>query len=224
MLWMKPILKLQPTSEPRLQDLPSLNSPKSFLETSTGLEIPCEAPHDPCRSFASEICIRTSTRTSPGLVRSAGLILRCTLRSNETVEATTVIWDLSRQAVINRLFTKWTGGKRPTCSSHGNKNVQNFLQNCALFRNSNSETSQHSDPQQSVSCIEVWKALFSRRERWPWTVFPPALELSVSSTFMGHRPLVHPNKDYGPLKKRCNKYLKLGLNHLNSNRNVCKAC
>jgi len=33
----------------------------------------------------------------------------------------------------------------------------------------------------------------------------------------------HPNKGYGPLEsKRCNKYLKFGLNHRSSDRNVCK--
>jgi len=36
-------------------------------------------------------------------------------------------------------------------------------------------------------------------------------------------PVVHPTKGYGLLKnKRCNKYLKLGLHHRSSCRNVCK--
>jgi len=38
---------------------------------------------------------------------------------------------------------------------------------------------------------------------------------------VGHAPLVHPSKIYGPGKKKlCNKYLKLGFNHPSSDRNV----
>jgi len=42
--------------------------------------------------------------------------------------------------------------------------------------------------------------------------------------FVGHGPLVHPDKCYGPLKKkRCNNCSKLGFIQRSSNRNVCKA-
>jgi len=39
---------------------------------------------------------------------------------------------------------------------------------------------------------------------------------------LDHESLLHSNKSYGQLKKKCfNKYLKLSLYHC-SNRNVCK--
>jgi len=43
------------------------------------------------------------------------------------------------------------------------------------------------------------------------TNFP---NLKFLKAFVGHGPLVHRNKGYGPIKKkRYNKYLKLGFNH-----------
>jgi len=59
----------------------------------------------------------------------------------------------------------------------------------------------------------------------PFLVTPMCLVQLFLHTFVGHGPLLYPNKRNGPLKKKqCNKYLQLDLNHRSSNQNVCKAC
>jgi len=78
-----------------------------------------------------------------------------------------------------------------------------------------------------------WRAVCVRIFNFPcWRkilgkISPPSCQLLSRPAFFKHLwvtdPTVHPNKSYGPFKKRCSKYSKLGFDYRSSNQYVCKA-